>query len=359
MTTTLRVVLDQLVAPTDPDLAMASRELTRALIATAPRGCEVAGIVPAAAEEALATARLEGLARLESSGLGRRELAAALALGLPSGLGAGIVHSPTLFAPLNRHDRVHDHTQTVVTLWDLTPFTHPERLPKATVAWHRAMLKRAERHADAVVVPLHAMADELADRTKLGDRIRVIAGAPPADFAVPTDAVGRRRTLGVPDGAVVVAASTLAVGELEAVVLALDREMPDVPVVLLDPPGEATVPGATNAMSGLDAGDRAAALAAASVLVAPSTSAAYSWRVLEALALGVPVIASRSAAHVELLAEGGMPVDGGADALATAVGQILGSDAARHRAATLAGDRGRAFSCREAGTRVWQLHAEL
>ena len=145
MTTTLRVVLDQLVAPTDPDLAMASRELTRALVAAAPRGCEVSGVVPAAGDDALAEVRaLEGLAGVESSPIPRRELATAVSLGLPSGLGAGMLHSPTLFAPLVRHDRVHNHEQTVVTIWDLTPWTHPERVSKASVAWHRAMLKRAE-----------------------------------------------------------------------------------------------------------------------------------------------------------------------------------------------------------------------
>lgn len=360
MTTTLRVVLDQLVAPTDPDLAMASRELTRALIATAPRGCEVAGIVPAAAEEALATARLEGLARLESSGLGRRELAAALALGLPSGLGAGIVHSPTLFAPLNRHDRVHDHTQTVVTLWDLTPFTHPERLPKATVAWHRAMLKRAERHADAVVVPLHAMADELADRTKLGDRIRVIAGAPPADFAVPTDAVGRRRTLGVPEGAIVVDGSGMSAAELEEMLAALDSLVSDVPVVALDAASDAAgSPGSAIAICGEEAADRAAVLALASVLLAPRATLAFGWRVLEALALGTPVVAADSVINREFVRDGGRVVDGGADALAVSVAGLLASDTDRLRFATLAADRGRGFSWRESGDRVWQLHADL
>lgn len=360
MTTTLRVVLDQLVAPTDSDLAMASHELARALIATAPRGCDVAAAVPAVGEDALGAVRaVDGIARVEASPIPRRELATALSLGLPSGLGAGMLHSPTLFAPLVRHDRVHNHDQTVVTIWDLTPWTHPERMPKAAVAWHRAMLKRAQRYADAVVVPLHAMAEELSERTKLGDRLRVVAGAAPDGFRVPTDAVGRQRMAGVPDGAAIVAGSGVAGEELEALVSAVGREVPDVPMVVLDAPAEAAVRGSAIVVSELDAGDRAAVLAAASVIVLPSATAAYGWRALEALALGVPVVAASSAAHAELLADGGVLVDAGADALATAVGQVLGSDAARRRAATLAADRGRAFSWRESGERVWQLHAEL
>ena len=64
-----------------------------------------------------------------------------------------MIHSPSLFAPLVRHDRVHDNDQTVVTVWDLRPWEAADELPRATVAWHRAMLKRAVKFADAVVVP--------------------------------------------------------------------------------------------------------------------------------------------------------------------------------------------------------------
>lgn len=361
MTTTLRVVLDQMVAPTDPDLAMASRELARALIAAAPRGCEVAAVVPAAADDVLAEVRaLEGLAGVESSPIPRRELSTALSLGLPSGLGGGMLHSPTLFAPLVRHDRVHNHEQTVVTIWDLTPWTHPERVSKASLAWHRAMLKRAEKHADAVIVPLHAMADELAERTKLRGRIRVIAGAAPEGFAVPRDAVGRRRTLGVPEGAVVVDAAGVSVGVLGELVAALGREVPDAPVVVLGAPADAdSSPGSVVSLPATDAADRAALLASASVVVAPRATPAYGWRTLEALVLGVPVVAAASESNRELASDGGEVVDAGADALAASVAGLLSSDANHTRAATLAADRGRGFSWRESGDRVWQLHADL
>ncbi|MEV8360410.1 glycosyltransferase [Microbacterium sp. NPDC076895] len=359
MTTTLRVVLDQLVAPTDPDLAMASRELTRALIAAAPRGCEVSGVVPAAGDDVLAEVRaLEGLAGVESSPIPRRELSTALSLGLPSGLGGGMLHSPTLFAPLVRHDRVHNHEQTVVTIWDLTPWTHPERASKASVAWHRAMLKRAERHADAVIVPLHAMADELTERTKLRGRIRVIAGAAPAGFAEPRDAVGRRRTIGVPEGAVVVDAAGVSAGELGEVLAALGRELPEAPVVVLGDRGVAGM-GDVVVVSTADPVDCAATLAAASVLVAPGTAPAYGWRTLEALTLGIPVVSAASAVHGELVGDGGAIVEGGADALAASVTSLLASEDDHRRAATLSTDRGRAFSWREASDRVWQLHADL
>lgn len=64
MTAVLRVVLDQVVAATSPDLAMASRELSRALVAGAPEGCAVEGIVPAAADVAGTVEAVPGLVAL-------------------------------------------------------------------------------------------------------------------------------------------------------------------------------------------------------------------------------------------------------------------------------------------------------
>src|SRR5690554_857685 len=143
MTVTLRVVLDQVVAQADADLAVASCELARALVATAPSGCAVEAIVPAAGPDVAGVleAAVPGLVDFTRLRLPRRELAAAWQFGAPSGGAGGLIHAPTLMAPLVRHDRVHDHDQTVVTVWDLDPWEHPDELPRTTVAWHRAMLK--------------------------------------------------------------------------------------------------------------------------------------------------------------------------------------------------------------------------
>ena len=68
--------------------------------------------------------------------------------------------------------------------------------------------------------------------------------------------------------------------------------------------------------------------------------------------------------HAEVIVDGGALVEA-ADAaalvegLADALNSALASTAAADRLAVLAGDRGRAFSWREAADRVWQLHAEL
>lgn len=373
MVATLRVVLDQLVAPTEPALAEASRDLTRALIAATPAGCEVEAIAPAGGD---GDPEVPGLAGVRRTALPRRELAAALQLGVGTGIGGGMIHSPTLLAPLVRHDRVHDNDQTVVTVWDLRPWESPGELSRSAVAWHRGMLKRAVKFADAVVAPSHSIAARLGEIAPLGDRIRVIAGAAPLGFAVPTDEVGRRREMDLPEGFVLLAGGPVGSDALDVGFAAVVASGIDLPVVVIDvedghEPAVADLAAAAglperrlHVRGAFDAGDRGAVFGAAVAFVAPSRRAAFPWRVVDALTLGVPVIAAASDVHTEVMFDGGELVEG-ADAstlaagLADALDRGLATTAAADRLAVLAGDRGRAFSWREAADKVWLLHAEL
>ncbi|WP_244632507.1 hypothetical protein [Microbacterium sp. Se63.02b] len=122
----LRVVLDQLVHVVDADQAAASLDLTLGLVATSPSGCTVDAIVTAGAEVPIG-----GVSDVRTLALARRELATSWQLGIAPGVGGGLIHSPTLMAPLVRHDRVHDNDQTTVTLWDLRAWDAPETLSKA------------------------------------------------------------------------------------------------------------------------------------------------------------------------------------------------------------------------------------
>lgn len=374
MTVTLRVVLDQVNAPADTAPAVAARELARGLVATAPSGCAVEAIVPASGPDVAAAleATVPGLVDITRLRLPRRELAAAWQLGAASGAAGGLIHAPSLMAPLVRHDRVHDHDQTVVTVWDLDPWEHPDELPRTAVTWHRAMLKRAARFADAVVVPTHAAAARIGELAGLGDRVRVISGAAPEQFRVPSDEVGRRRELGIPEGCILLSGSAAASARLGAAFAAIAAHGSGLPVVVLDAPegGEpaivelAAAAGVAEARvhvrGALEPFDRGAVLGGAVVYIAPSTRTHFPWRMLEALRAGVPVVAAASEVHREVLVDGGLLADpDDADALAGAVGEALGSAEAVERWAVLAADRGRAFSWAGAAERVWQLHADL
>jgi glycosyltransferase involved in cell wall biosynthesis len=353
----LRVVLDQLVQIVDADQAWAALELAAGLVATAPSGCDVAAIVPAGAEDSIS-----GLAEIRRLSLARRELAASWQLGLVPGVGGGLIHSASLMAPLVRHDRVHDNDQTTVTVWDLRAWEAPDTLPKSAVAWQKAMLKRAAKHADAVVVPTHTVAERLADIAKVRDRIRVIPGAQPTGFTIPLDAAPRRAALSLPELYVVLTGTpaSLESGFRAAVASGRDAVVLDAPEGteprLAEIAAAAGLPESRAHIRGaLSRDDRAAVLAAASALVATSGLAAWPWRILEAMALGVPVVAVDSGAHRDVVVDGGSLVS--TEDLPDAVADAVGAGA--RRLSVLAADRSRAFSWQGAAERVWGLHADL
>ena len=237
MTTRLRVVVDQLTAPVPGAIGRYTLDLTRGLIATAPANCEVAGIVSSSppTDYEFIEAALPGLADLYRTSLARRELAAAWQVGLTTSPGGGIIHSPSLFAPLRKHDR-EGGNQVVVTVHDTLAITHPESLSAAESSWRRAMLKRARKHADAVVVSTHALANRLADQFDFGDRIRVISPAARSGLVIPSDASLRLAALGLPSSYFVTTGSLEPHRGVGDVLAALGRPgMPELPLVVLGP----------------------------------------------------------------------------------------------------------------------------
>lgn len=357
MSVQLRVVLDQAAQIVDADQAGAALGLTAGLVATAPRGCVVSALVPSGGE-----VHVHGVQDVRTLPLGRRELAAAWQVGVAPGVGGGLIHAPGLMAPLVRHDRTHDNHQITVTLWDLCAWEAPESLSKPQVAWQRAMLKRAVKHADAVIVPSHGMAERLAGIARLGDRIRVIAGAAPDGFRVPEDAEARRRELQLPERYVVVTGEAEALAEgfraaaaadVDAVVLdAAEGAEP----ALADAAAAAGLPERRAHIRGvLTEADRAAVVGGAAALIATSERSAWPWRAVEAMALSVPVVAADCGVHRDVLADGAAVVASAEilDALIDALG------AGERRLRVLASDRARAFSWASSAERVWALHAEL
>lgn len=350
----LRIVLDQLEQVVDQNTAEAALGLAAGLIRTAPPGCAVQAISCGGEPQ------LPGLTSVRTVGRSRAQVATGWQLGVAPGVGGGLIHSPTLMAPLVRHDRANDHDQTVVTLWDLRAWEHPSALPRTTVAWQRGMLKRAVRHADAVIVPSHAFLDRLGTIARFGDRARVVAGAAPTDFAVSGDASAVRAELSIPEEFVVLTGplDTLTPGFRAAA--ALDRDAVVLDVAEGDEPRVADAAAAAglperrvHARGALTAPQRAAVLHGADILIASDATMTWPWRAVEALAIGVPIAAVDSEAHRDVLADGALLTD--PDDLTDAAVAAAGQE--RHR--VLSGDRGRAFSWQSAAERVWALHADL
>jgi glycosyltransferase involved in cell wall biosynthesis len=379
--TTLRVIVDQVIAPVPGGIGRYAEELTRQLIATAPAGCDVEAIVSAASREELAHLRtlLPGVADIERIPLGRRELSLAWQGGFARGSAHGMVHAPSVLAPLVKHDRVQDPgRQTVVTVHDIVPWTYPETLTPRGVHFHKAMIKRAWKYADAVVVPTHAVAGALNEVFPFDDRLRVIGGAPSGRLSVPVDADLRAERLGLPDRYV------LAVGTLEPrkglahllEAMAHPEAPQDVPLVIAGPDGWGDVDVLGTAervglptdrvkiLGRLDDADLAVAYDRASVFVFPSLAEGFGLPVIEAMSFGTPVIHSDDEAVREVAADAGVtvardPRDSYPTRLAQAVYQVVNDPDLAGRLAIAGPDRARMFSWRDSALETWQLHADL
>lgn len=403
-TTTLRVVLDQVGGPVPRGVGRYALELTRALIETAPRGCDVAGFVPSSPPDEYERIErlLPGLTALHKSALDRRQLAAAWQHGFTRLPGTGMLHAPSLFAPLSRHDRINNPgEQVVVTIHEATAFTHPETMPARAVAWTRAMALRAQRYADAIVVPTHAVADDLAEHLDLGERVRVIAGAVSPALDPGPSADSRAAELGLPDRYV------LAVGALDgrsgvpaavrAAALPDRTAHHDVPLLIAGATGEQLDAWAAGLdAAGADAGDTGAATVAANgaaiaaaiadgriralgplgetelavaysraaVVLAPALSAGTGLIALEAMSLGAPVVHSDAPALLEVCSDAGVVVArddaaGYPERLAEAVRSVLDDATLAAQLVVRGRDRAQAYSWRDSAEKTWQLHADL
>ncbi|EPR76607.1 Glycosyl transferase, group 1 [Leifsonia rubra CMS 76R] len=375
--TTLRVIIDEMLSPTRGSVARYSEELTRGLIASTPRNCFVEGFVSASAEAeyALIHERLPDLAALHKSALSRRELRASWHHGFTKVPGSGMLHAPSLFAPLRRHDRLNRGDQIVVTVHDTVAWTRPESLGNRQAAWSRAMLKRAEKYADAIVVPSHTVAEQLDDVANFGERVRVISGAASTSLRVPDNVNERASELALPQRFL------LAVGGLEKhraidhLIRALRKLDDDVTLLLVGPePEDDTVaafvaaegltPERVRCLGTLSDEDLSVAFDRAAAFVYPNLDVGFGMPVLEALSLGTPVVHSDAPALLELAVDAGVvverePAEGYSEALADGISRVLNDAEFAERLFYSGQDRARAFNWRMSAEKVWQLHADL
>jgi len=374
--TTLRVIIDDMLSPNPGGLPRYTAELASAIIEAAPRGCTVEGFVAASTEADYETIaqRLPGLAYLHKSALARRELSAAWQHGFTRLPGSGMVHAPSLFAPLGRHDRLNDGDQVAVSIHDTIAWTHPESLSPRVVSWHKAMVKRAQRYADAVVVPSHSVADQLREIADFGDRVRVIAGAPSSTLALPVDADDRAARLDLPEKYV------LAIGAIEPrrgidqLIRAMSHVHDSIPLLLIGHRASDEELAAAAHEAGLGEGrvrslgtltdaDLAVVIARASVFAYPNLEEGFGMPMLEAFAHGTPVVHSDAPALLELAADSGIVVEReGEDypaRLADGINAVLSDSALAERLHYFGSDRAKVFTWRGAADKVWQLHADL
>jgi len=378
--TTLRVIVDQIVAPIPGGIGRYTEELSRELIRTAPKGCHVSGIVSSSPESdyELIEMVLPGLDGLFKSALARRELELAWQHGFTRLPGSGMVHATGLFAPLFKHDRVNNvGEQIAVTIHDVIPWTNPAALSARRLGWYRAMVKRAHKYADAVVVPTHTVASQLAEIYDFGDRVRVIGGAVSSKLTLPVDPDARAERLELPERYI------LSVGTLQAhkgiaqlIQAMASPELDGHTLLIAGPEGSqgldvdgiaaevGLAEGRVRALGFLADADLAVALDRAAVFVFPSLSEGFGLPVIEAFHFGTPVVHSDDPAVLEVSAGAGLavarePAATYATRLADTVGSVLADAALAQRMGFAGRDRARSFSWTDSAEKVWQLHADL
>jgi glycosyltransferase involved in cell wall biosynthesis len=260
---------------------------------------------------------------------------------------------------------------------DVSAWTAPDAVGVVEAAWQKSMVKRARKFADAVVVPTHAVAEQLDDVAKLGDRIRVIGGAPSDTLRVPADADARAEALRLPERYIATVSSLDPRKGLRPLISAMARPVLDgLPLVVVGPEGfrgervstvamEAGMPeGRVRALGTLADPDLAVVLSRADVFAYPNLSSGFGLPVIEAMRFGTPVVHSNEPALSEVAFGAGVAVakddaDGYPARLAEAIAAVLADDALRERLRFAGLDRAAAFSWRASAEQVWRLHAEL
>ena len=377
--TTMRVIVDDLLAPSAGP-ARYSYELTRSLIDFAPPGCFVEGVVSAStdAEYAVIERQLPGLSALHKSGLGRRELAAAWQHGFTKPPGGSMIHAPSLFAPLGRHDRVNGSGQQIaVTIHDVAAWTHPETLSPRRVSWHKAMAKRAHKYADAVVVPTHAVADQLSEIFDFGGRVQIIGGSVGSTLHLPSDPDAVADRLGLPaeyllamgahdsDDGITQAFAALALpGHAHIPLLVIGSENADGHALVIASMEAGLAEGRVRQLGRLNDSELAVVLDRARLLLFPSLADGFALPVLQAFHFGTPVVHSDSPSVLEVAADAGIAVSADdpesyPSLLADAVDRVLADHALSTQLGVFGQDRAGLFSWQTTAERVWQLHADL
>jgi glycosyltransferase involved in cell wall biosynthesis len=265
----------------------------------------------------------------------------------------------------------------VVSVHDLTPLHHPELCNQATLAYpgliKRALRRGAWVHTDSAFVAGEVIEAFGADPA----RVRVVAPGVPAPTGLDSVTTRALAASFLPAGA---GRHILAVGtaeprkDLPGLVRAFDEladRHADLALVLAGPPGwgeEALDAAIARARARarvvrtgwLEPDALAALLREASVLAFPSLYEGFGFPPLEAMAVGVPVVATRAGSLPEVLGDGASMVDvGDHDGLVQALDNVLGDDVLRRRLVIAGAKRAASFTLDRCGEGLARLYYDV
>jgi glycosyltransferase involved in cell wall biosynthesis len=276
-----------------------------------------------------------------------------------------VVHGPNFVVPPARR------AGRLATVHDLTPVRYPE-LCTADTRQYPDLLRRAIRTGAHIHAVSHFVAEEVV--AELGadpERVHVIANG--------VDAVSG----GNPSRGVALAGSDRYVlslstieprKDLPSLVAAFDAmaaDHDDLRLVVAGPDGWGTVAYETAVAAAahrdrivrlgfVSDPDRAALLAGASVLAYPSRYEGFGLPPLEAMSVGVPVVATTAGALPEVLGDAALFVRvGDVDELASALGQITSDGTLRSRLSAAGRARAARYTWERCATELVELYARI
>jgi alpha-1,3-rhamnosyl/mannosyltransferase len=201
-----------------------------------------------------------------------------------------------------------------VTVHDIQPLDLPGNFSRTKTLYLSAMLRRTVRSATAVAVPSDFVAGRLVDRLGADrDRISVVPWCVlPAPAATSTPSAAVAAGLGIAGPYVVYPAITHPHKNHAVLIAASELVAPGVTIVFCGAAGDddrrvatamaaTTRPDRMRRLDRLPRGDVLGLIAGAEALVFPSRYEGFGLPVLEAMAAGVPVIASTAGSLPELV----------------------------------------------------------
>ena len=270
---------------------------------------------------------------------------------------ADIIHAPHYLLPTTKKP-------LIVTIHDTAFFRYPEWLTPNEVACFLRIFKRVIDEKLSVFVPSEATADDLAFRGVSERRIHVTPWGIDTEPA-PTYVIEHvRQKYELPDEFVLFLGAPSPRKNLTMLAAAMERHR-EVPLLITGPDdggAEGEIASIANArmLGHVPEGEIQAVIAAATVLAYPSHLEGFGLPVLEAMAQGTPVVATKGTAPADILGTAGLAVDTRSpNQIADAIGQLLESPTDRAAMGEVGKDRSVLFRWDVAAKRVASLYTML
>ena len=252
----------------------------------------------------------------------------------------------------------------VLTLHDIAPLEHPEWFNPLFALWYQYLIPRLVKSVHGVAVPSRYVRDRVIGRFSLSaDRVIVVpGGVDTARFSPlaphPLTRIPERYILFVGSlqprkniGALLKAWQTIRGGNPEVILLIAGKPGRAFRKVALPYESERVI------FTGyFPDSDLPGLYARASLLVLPSLEEGFGLTALEAMACGIPVIASRAGALPELIGDAGLlfePADSAT--LASHIHKCLNDRALSTYLGEQGRQRARQFSWQDSADRVWGI----